>query len=241
MKLNRTDVENIKRALRICKVLQIDIAVISEGKIRALSESKNAAIFSDLEMSFSKDVSLGISRVQEFEKRLSAFSSDVSIDAEINDANKVRKLTMSSKNNKIEFRTTDIALLERKYPKSLNEDPAQALVKLSQDEVQTLSRSIKVLSAESAVLQIKKDGSVHFEGMDSSNDKFEVHLDEKVEFLDSGTSFVFQYSTNSDGTFLRALEYMQKEQNEVSFILLKSGNIGIILDGLYVLIIPKVN
>jgi hypothetical protein len=239
MKLTLEDNVKLKSAFAACKLADIDLAVISEGKIRGLSESRNAAIISALPLSISPDMQLGITRLSELAKRFSLFGDDVSIEAELAGENKIKKLLIKAKSGKIDFRCTDISMLEKKYPKA-NNDVEGTVLSFTREEVQLISRGVKTLGAEQMTIQVKRDGAVHIESADSSSDRFETDLCTVAEFVEDPYPSVFNYNTSSSGVLLGLLEHAAKEAETVQLIMMRSGNIGITVHGHTILAIPRI-
>lgn len=239
MKLTQEDNTKIKAALVACKMADIELAVISEGKIRGMSESKNAAIISELSLSIDPQVTLGVTRLGELEKRLALFK-DVTIEGELNADKKVKRLTIKgSGSSKIEFRCTDIALLDRKYPKSHNDVPFAELT-FTKEEVQFFSKAVRTLGAEQLTIQIKKDGAVRIESSDSSNDRFEYDIAAQANFADDPTSMVRSYSTTSTGVLLKLLDYLARDSDTITVNVMSSGNLALVLGGFTILAIPRI-
>ena len=239
MKLTASDNQKLRAAFAACRLADIDLAVVSEGKIRGLSESKNAAIFSELELSIDPAITLGVTRLSELEKRLSLFGDDILIEGEINDAKKVKKLSIKGKAGKIEFRATDIALLERKYPKAHSEEVG-TVVTLSKTEVALISKGVRALGAEQMTIQVKRDGSVRIESVDSSNDRFEVDLETKADFIEDELPSVNSYNTSSSGVILKLIEHTVRDSDTTQLMVMKSGNIGLKIFGHDILAIPRI-
>jgi hypothetical protein len=234
MKLTLEDNVKLKSAFAACKLADIDLAVISEGKIRGLSESRNAAIISALPLSISPDMQLGITRLSELAKRFSLFGDDVSIEAELAGENKIKKLLIKAKSGKIDF-----SMLEKKYPKA-NNDVEGTVLSFTREEVQLISRGVKTLGAEQMTIQVKRDGAVHIESADSSSDRFETDLCTVAEFVEDPYPSVFNYNTSSSGVLLGLLEHAAKEAETVQLIMMRSGNIGITVHGHTILAIPRI-
>ncbi len=239
MKLNGTDNQKLRAAFNACRVADIDLAVVSEGKIRGLSESKNAAIISALELSIDPEITLGITRLADLNKRLDLFGEDILIEGEINDAKKVKKLTIRGKTGKIEFRATDIALLDRKYPKAHSEEAA-AVVKLSKSEVSLISKGVRTLGAETMTVQVKRDGTVRIESSDSSNDRFELEIAAQAGFVDEEIALVNAYDTSSSGVILKLIEHVARDADTATLAIMKSGNIMLNVCGHDILAIPRI-
>lgn len=239
MKFTSEDNRKLRAALAACRLADIDLAVISEGKIRGLSESRNAAIISELELSIDSSVQLGITRLTELSKRLELFGDEIVIEGELNTESKVRKLSIKGKAGKIEFRCTDVALLDKKYPKANNDQPGVVLT-FTKPEIYLISKGVKTLGAEVLTLQVKRDGAVHVESLDSSSDRFETDLHNQAEFIDDEYSAVFSFNTASNGVFLSLLEHSVREQDSATLILMKSGNVGIKAHGHDIIVIPRI-
>lgn len=240
MKLTATDNQKLRAAFAACRLADIDLAVVSEGKIRGLSESKNAAIFSQLELSIDPEIKWGITRLGELGKRLELFGDDVLIEGELNADKKVKKVSIRGKTGKIEFRCTDIALLERKYPKNHNEQ-AGTVVTLTKPEVALISKGVRTLGAEQVTIQVKRDGLVHIESVDSSNDRFELDLATPAQFVDEENGSVTSYNTSSNGVFLKLIEHTVREEDKVDLVMMKSGNVEVRINGHIILAIPRID
>jgi len=225
--------------LAACKLADIDLAVISEGKIRGLSESRNAAIISELELSIDPAIQLGITRLSELSKRLELFGEDVLIEGELTGENKVRKLSIRGKSGKIEFRCTDVAMLDKKYPKANNDTPA-TVVTLQKPEVALIAKGVKTLGAEQLTIQIKRDGAIHIESVDTSSDRFETDLSTPAEFIDDAYPSVFNYNTTNSGVFLSLLEHSVREADSTQLVVMRSGNVGIKAYGHDIIAIPRI-
>ncbi len=239
MKLTASDNQKLRAAFTACRIADIDLAVVSEGKIRGLSESKNAAIISALELSIDPEITLGITRLSELSKRLDLFGEDILIEGEVNDAKKVKKISIRGKSGRIEFRATDVALLERKYPKAHSEQAA-AVITLSKPEISLIGKGVRTLGAETMTIQVKRDGSVRIESSDSSNDRFEMEVSSQAEFVDEETAIVNAYDTSSSGVILKLIEYAARDADSVSLAVMKSGNIMLNISGHDILIIPRI-
>lgn len=240
MKLTATDNQKLRAAFAACRVADIDLAVISEGLIRGLSESKNAAIFSPLELSIETDIAWGITRLSELSKRLELFGDDILIEGELNASKKVKKIGIKGKAGKIDFRCTDIALLERKYPKAHSEQ-CGTVITMTKPEVALMVKGVKTLKAEQVTIQVKRDGLVHIEAVDSSNDRFEIDLSTPAEFVDEPVGSVFSYNTSSTGVFLNLVEHTVREADSTTLQVMRSGNVGLKIYGHDILAIPRID
>jgi len=239
VKLTTEDNRKLRAAIAACKLADIDLAVIAEGKIRGLSESRNAVIFSDLVLSIDPEIQLGITRLSELDKRLALFGDDILVEGDLTDAKKVRKLAIRGKAGKIEFRCTDVAMLDKKYPKE-NHDVPGTVITFSKAEIALISRGVKTLGAEQLTIQVKRDGAVHIESLDTSNDRFETDLVTNADFIDDAVSSVFSYNSSSSGVLLGLLEHTVKDAESSQIILMKSGNIGVTVFGFDIIAIPRI-
>ena len=220
----------------------IDLAVITEGKIRGMSDSRTAVIFSDMELSIEPDVKWGITRLNELHKRLELFGERIQIEGELNNDKKVKKISIRGENasSKIDFRCTDIVLLDKKYPKTHNEIGAVQIT-LTREDVSMLNRGVKTLGADRVTIQIKRDGEVHIESVDSSNDRFEFNLSTPAEFHDEPTGYANQYDTSSTGVLLNLLSHVVRDNDKAVVTMNQSGNIDILINGFHILAIPCID
>ena len=239
MRLTASDNQKLRAAFAACKLADIDLAVVSEGKIRGLSDSKCAAIFSELELSIDPTITLGITRLSELGKRLELFGDDILIEGELNNDKKVKKLSIKGKTGKIEFRCTDVALLERKYPKAHSEEVG-TVITLSKAEVALISKGVRTLGAEQMTIQVKRDGAVRIESVDSSNDRFELDIASPAEFVEDPIPSVNSYNTTSSGVLLKLIEHTVREADNTQLMVMKSGNIGLKAYGHDILAIPRI-
>lgn len=242
MKLTTADNLKLRTALAACKQAGINLAVIWEGKIRALSESRTAAIISELQLSIDPNIQIGITRLSELVARVSLFGDDIVIEGEETADQKVRKLIIRGKAGKIDFRCTDVAILDKQklFPKSaFGDDPAKVIT-LSKPEISLLSKGIKTLGAEMLTIQVKRDGTVHFESLDSSSDRFEMDLAAPAEFIDESYPSVTSYLTSSNGVLLTLLEHAVKEADSTQIVMMKSGNISLKVLGHDIFAIPRI-
>ena len=242
MKLTQSDNLKLRAALSACRLANIDLAVITEGKIRGMSDSRTAVIFSDIEMSFEEDVKWGITRLGELSKRLELFGDNILIEGELNNDKKVKKISIKGDkaNGKIDFRCTDIALLDRKYPKTHNEQEAVTIT-LKREDVSMLTKGVRTLGAERVTIQVKRDGQVHIESVDSSNDRFEFDLSTPAEFINEPTGYVSQYDTSKTGVLLDLLSHLVRDNDEATITMNESGNLGLMINGYYILAIPCID
>ena len=240
MKFTPDDNRKIRAALAACKLADIDLAVISEGKIRGLSESRNAAIISALELSVDPSVQIGITRLSELIKRLELFGDEILIEGEIRESkNMMAKLNIRGKAGKIEFRCTDVALIDKKYPKANNDQPSAVLI-FTKTEVALISRAVKTLGAEQLTIQVKRDGAVHLESLDTSSDRFETDLSTPAQFVDEPYPSVFSYITSSSGVLLTLLDHSVRESNSSELVMMKSGNTQIKIFNHDITAIPRI-
>lgn len=233
------DARLLRVALSACRIAGLDHAVIHEGMVRSLHDARVSAIISELRLSIDPELKLGIMRLSELEKRLSLFGDDVLIEGEVTGDKKIRKLMVRGKAGRIEFRCTDVSLLDRKYPRSSNDQP-KAVVTISKAEASLLSKGVRTLGAEQLHLQVKKDGQVRLESVDSSSDRFELELTAPAEFVDEAFTFVRPYITGTNGALLPLIEHAIKDQDQLSMVLMNTGNLSLTVAGHSMIAIPKI-
>ncbi len=237
MKLNNDDILKIRSALLACKVAGLDSVVISNGMLRGLGDKQHGAVFSEMKLSIDPTIEIGISKLGELEKRLSLFGEEVSVELELTDAKKARKLTVKGHLGKIEFRCTDSKLI--KYPKE-NNDEAMAAISFTKPEIALMVKGTKVMGAEQIVVQVKRGGGVHVESLDQNNDRFELAASLPVEFFNEEYPSVNSFDTSSNGVFIGMLEHAAKDSDVVTLVLTKAGQFRITAYGYDLLAIPRI-
>lgn len=237
MKLTSQDTFELRKALSAAARAGLEDIVIHEGLVRGLNPGQSAAVFSPITLSLEPDVSMGIKRLGDLSKRLELFGDDILIEGELNDAKKVRRLFIRGKAGKIEFRCTDSKLIV--YPKTNTDTPA-IVVTLTKPEVALLNKGIKTLGCEDMVLQVKRDGTVHFEAVDTSNDRFEMDMSMPAQFVEEPVPFVHKYDTGTKGVLLDMLTQTTKDKDTIDLTIMQSGNIALTVLGVEVLAIPRI-
>lgn len=235
MKLNNTNVETLKSILSVCKILGVEGVVLDQGMARGAKVSLDSAILTQCDIDIPEGLSLGIGRVDELEKRISMFPGTVDIEGKSKDDGTVSMLTLSSGKSKVQYRCTSANLM--KYPKS-NDDQPVAIIKLSKAEVQLAHKAVKTMGAESIVLSISRAGVVKLECMDSSNDKFEVELEQEVEFVEEAEGIVQTYLA---GLLTNVLDAASKDSEEVTMVLGEAGSITTTIKGHTVLVMSQIS
>lgn len=209
MKLSYEDNTKLKAALAACQMAGIDLAVIMDKQIRGMNAGRSAMILSPIDLSFDSDVKWGVTRLADLYKRMSLFESFV-IEGDLNSDKKVKKVTIKDgkSSSKVEFRCTDISLLDRKYPKERTPNPMAFLI-FKKSEISMLSKGIKTLGSPSQLkILVRRDGTVEVESADSSNDKFDFQLENQANFIGEPASNVYAYDISSSGVILKLLEHM---------------------------------
>ena len=176
------------------------------------------------------------------DQRPELFGDRIQIEGELNNDKKVKKITIRGENatSKIDFRCTDVALLERKYPKTHNEQEA-VTINLKREDVAMMIKGVKTLGAERVTIQVKRDGHVHIESVDSSNDRFEFDLSTTAEFINEPNGYASQYDTSSTGVLLNLLSHLVRDKDEATITMNESGNLGLWINGFYILAIPCID
>lgn len=193
MKLTTYDIASLQAALSASRIIGTDLAVLAGGKIMGVNDKRDAAIISDLDLSCPDEVKIGIGRVDELTKRLALFGEAVEGELKLNDRNEVTQITLTSGRTKVQFRCTSMSLLERKYPQE-NADVEAVKVFFSKEEIGQLSRGARTFSAESIVIKVDRDCTVHIECTDSNNDRFAQVLEKPATFTNrEAESTVFVY------------------------------------------------
>lgn len=236
MKFSPDDIRALRTALATAKVAGLESAVITKGLIGGMHEKMSAVLFSPIKL-LETEYSMGMTRLPELEKRLALFGDDVLIEGELNDAGKMRILRMKGKAGKIEYRCTDERLI--KYPKT-NPDEPNIVVTISKPEIALLSKGVKLMGAAGLVFQIKRDGGIHLECQDESNDRFEMDLEMPAAFLNDETTYVNTFDLGTGSPFMPLLDHMAKESDKIEIVIMASGNVSTTVYGHTVFAVPHI-
>jgi len=235
MKLNTTDIEKLKTALTVSRIVGIELAVLRDGKILGVNDKRDAAIISRLELSCSAEIKVGIGRVDELTKRVSLFGDGVEAELKVNDKSEVSQITLSAGRTKLQFRCTSMSLLDRKYPQE-NADTEAVVVTFTRGEITQLAQGARTLGAENIVVKVDRAGTVHAECADSNNDRFALVLEKQAEFVVEPESIVFVYRAD---LLANLLSNAAKDQDEVSVVIGEGGSLTCLLKGHSLIIMPQ--
>lgn len=234
MKLKNEDTTLLVAALSLCRTLEINAVVVSEGMIRGCTPSMKIAMLTKTAIEVPDGTKLGISRISELDERMKIFSGPVDIDCKVNDSGDVSMLSLSGGKTKLQFRCTKASLI--KYPKS-NEDDAKAVITLTKAEANQLSRALKSLKAEAAVMAIDSKGGTSFEAIDATNDKFAMDLETPAYFVDEDANVVHSYEASK---FASILALAVRDADKVELTIGEFGSIIMQLCGHTILIMPHI-
>lgn len=235
MKLTSSDVLNLRASLAAARLTGVSNVVIANGMIAGVHDSHIAAIFSPIQLSIDPEITLGIMKLADFEKRLNLFGEDVLVEGEVTENKKVRKLNIRGKSGKIDFRCTDERLIT--YPKSNTDEPS-AVITLTKPEVALIARGAKTLGASHLTLQVKRDGGVHIECQDTNQDVFSADVAGIAEFVNDAHPYVNRFDATNNGAFLPLLEHMVKDKDEATLVITQTGNISLKAFGHDVFAVP---
>jgi len=235
MKLPTSDIERLREALAVAKVIDVELAVLADGKIMGVNDKRDGAIISELQLGFPSDTKVGIGRVDELTKRLALFSEGAEAELKANDRGEVTMITLAAGRSKVQFRCTSMSLLDRKYPKENADDPA-VVVSFTKAEVGQLSRATKTLAAEHIVIKVSKGGATHVECSDSNNDQFALVLEKPAEFLAAEEPTVFTYRATVTSALLDA---GARDTDTVDAVIGAGGSLTGIVRGHSLIIMPK--
>jgi hypothetical protein len=236
MKLTPSDILKIRGALIAARTAGINSVVITNGYVAGVHEKHIAAIFSALALDLDPAISIGLAKLTDLEKRLSLFG-EIEVEGEVNANQKMCKLAIRGKGGKIDYRCSDERLIT--YPKSNSDEPG-IVVTISKPEIALLSKGAKTLSAEHLTLQVKRDGTVHFECHDTNQDEFQTDLEAQAEFVDEVYPYVNPFDVSSGGVFLALLEHMVKDADTAQLVVMKTGNISLQVHGHEVFAVPRI-
>lgn len=234
MILTPADTSKLREALAACKTGGIESFMLTAGLVRGTNAKRNMAILSPIELSLSPDVKLGVGRLAELEKRLAMFEQPT-IELKLNAKNEVAQLSLSSGRTKAQFRCTAESMI--KYPKS-NDDQPLAVITLSRVEVAQLTKAVRTYGSEAVLVKIGREGAVHLECSDSTNDQFSMDAEKTAEFIEDAESNVFTYPATN---FCGAADAVAKDSDEVQLVFGQIGSITVAVRGYTLLIMPIVN
>jgi hypothetical protein len=235
MKLTAPDIENLRAALAVCRVVGIELAVLRDGKILGVNDKRDAAIISQLNLSCPPAVKVGIGRVDELTKRVGLFGEGVEAELKVNDKSEVSQITLSAGRTKLQFRCTSMALLDRKYPQE-NVDTEAAVVSFTRAEVTQLSQGARTLGAETIVIRVSSAGEAHVECSDSNNDRFALTLESQAEFVTVPESTVFVYRAELLAGLLTSAA---KDLDVVTVAIGEGGSLTCVLRNHTLIIMPQ--
>lgn len=235
MKLTLDDILQIRSAFAVCRIADIDAVVITDNKIRGITQTSKMAIMSDVSLSVDPKIKIGIGRIDELEKRFGIFGENVNVEGKVNDKDDVGLLTISTGKSKLQFRCTSERMI--KYPKS-NEDPVMVVVSLAKAELAELTKAVKTLGAEHLTLKITKDGYVGFECSSSTNEVFSTQTTKLAEFEGDPQAIVYIYEGSRLATVLDAAS---RDVEEVDLVIGEFGSITLGIKGHTMLILPDSN
>jgi hypothetical protein len=225
MNLTNNDLNILRESFAVCRLLGVDAVVVTEGKIRGISQDSKAAILTDAQFSFDSSIKIGIGRIPELEKRLNIFSTAAVADAKVNDNNDVVMLKIKGGKAAVEFRCTAPKLI--RYPKE-NADTASCTIKLTKDEVQQIVRGIRSMAAETSTVAVTRAGVVKVECASPTNEAFEIELDAAADFENDQQGIVHIYSAPRLANILDAAI---KSYDEVALQIGEYGSITSVING----------
>lgn len=231
MELSKSDVEKLRTIFSVCAIGGIESIVITQGLVRGTNETRDAAIISETDLTIGAEYKIGLSPVQEFDKRLQLFS-DANIECKLNGMD-VTLLTIGGGKSKAQFRCMSERLM--RYPKELADTPV-ATITLTRSEAQQISRAAKAFKSEFVTFHISRQGTVAVECSDVTNDKFSMELDTPAEYVEDADSYVFSYVTK------RATDVMDaatKDNETVTFVIGETGSAQATVKGHTLIILPQ--
>ncbi len=234
MKLQQSDINNLKVLVELCAVGNIESFIIDEnGFARAVNEERTVAFISNQNIP-SLPQKIGLSRISNLRQKIALFEtlSDVSFTATETNRGEISNLEIASGRNKATYRCTSTMLI--KAPKSVN-DTYQFIVSVTNDELKFIQNGIKMMGAKILQLVIRKNGEVSLIANDSANDNFTAVLNTAVESTeeDFDTS-VFYYRADALMPVLKSLT------GEIVFSVGLGGVICAELNGHTLYVMPSV-
>ena len=192
MQLSKQDVINLKDAITVAKVLNIDNIVINDGMVLAFNEAKSAAIVSPIALDVPEGVKMGLVRVKELESRISVFQGDFVVDLTLTPNNDVKSIKMSTEAMTVSYRCASIRDIQA--PKGIN--PGEYVsFNLSQEDVKMIAKGAKMMKADTVDFSIGKNG-ISVIATDVNNEQFKYDLSCAPEFTDEPEMDVISLHTD---------------------------------------------
>lgn len=190
MLLSNSKTKQLGEAVDVAKMLGIEAVMLSEGKIRGVKSTMDAAIIADLELDIPHAIQIGVGRVNEFSNRASQFES-CEAELKVNERNEATSVIFKTKNAKMEFRCAAASMI--RFPKSID-DETGTIITITPDEAKLLNRAISSMGSEHVVIQLTRNGNIRFEIVDDVKDCFELVLENNADIQNEDVeSFVFTY------------------------------------------------
>lgn len=219
MQISERMVTQLTTALGVCRTLGIEGVMVSEGQIRGVKSSLDAAIISKLDLGLPNEVKIGVGRVDELVKRLNVFDKAV-LDLKVNDKNDCSIITIASGKTKMQYRCTASTMI--RFPKS-NDDVGIAEITLTAAEVKHLVKAVNTMGSEHVIFQLTRQGEVRVEAVDpATNDNLTITLETPGEVLGDDNSFVFNYLS---GLTMKVLSAAQTGDEPVKLVIGQVGSL----------------
>ena len=234
MKLSAQDTANLNAILSTAAIGGIESIIIEDGVVRGVNEARTFVIISDYNVpAFPQKI--GLSRLSSLRNRLGLFATQgAAIEARETERGEINALEISAGRSKVQYRCTATALI--KAPRSIN-DEAIYNVFISKNELKLILDAVKVMTAKTVQLIIKKDRVATFRIADETNDVFESVLETPAEVIsgDDMDSVVHNFHADIFHAVMRT-----NEQDNATIVIGAAGTIRTSINGHEVVVMPKV-
>lgn len=233
MKLDNDVITLIKSAVKTAHLVGIEQMIIEQGRIRAVDINKTVLLCHTENIPELPFETLGLSRLNIFSSRLSILETrdKMSIDARLRDGtNVVHSLQITGEGTKVDFACANPEKIEA--PKGIGEEYLYRIA-LTPEAVMMMSKAQSAMDTDLVTI-ISNENGVSFEMVDSTNDIFSFKFTDDVTVLQGDLdTFVYRYP-------IKTLLSLFKQDTEASFDIGQHGVLRYNVNGLNVMVFPKV-
>lgn len=239
MELSKETIEFLSNIIDVAKILKIENVILDHECARGHLKEEGSMIIQRDNLPKFEFTSLGISRINILDTRLSLLGNDVSIEAEEhtkdNGEKTIYKLVLSKGKTVVEFKCADSALMP-KAPKNLK-DPIFYSFNADEESVALLSKAQSAIKAETVAIVGTKSG-VLVKLNDIEGDMFNHVISENIKFSPDCTKdkFFFSYKIRVLVPLLKAA--FKTEQLTVNIT--SRGLLNLVINNINVYISPEI-
>lgn len=239
MELSKETIEFLSNIIDIAKILKIDNIILDHECARGHLKEEGSMIIQRDNLPKFEFNSLGISRINILDTRLSLLGKDVTIEAEEhtkdNGEKTIYKLVLSKAKTVVEFKCADAALMP-KAPKNLK-DPIYYSFNIDEESVALLSKAQSAIKAETVALVGTKSG-VLTKLNDIDGDMFNHVITDKLTFSPdcNKEKFFFSYKIRVLIPLLKAAF----KTDQLTVNITSRGLLNLVVNGINIYISPEI-